>query len=105
MSSPVLLLSELDTESNISANTSSNVVLPFDMDAGLPEKHPRLRPEKENIVEIMDKLTDQPSDFSESKDIERIETILDFSRTLMENSKDIDSEIVELVNDHFWELI
>lgn len=105
MSSTVLVLSELDTESNISANKSSNVVLPFDTESYIPEKYPQFRPVRADIAEIMDKLIEQSSVPSESIEIEKIETIIDFSRTLLENSKDIESEIAELVNEHFWDLI
>lgn len=105
MSSPVLVLSELETESNISANKSSNVVLPFDTESYLPGKYLQFGPAKSDIAEMMDKLIEQSSVLSENTEIEKIETIIDFSRTLLENSKDIESEIAELVNEHFWDLI
>jgi hypothetical protein len=35
----------------------------------------------------------------------RIDIIFNFAQKLIQNSKDIDSEFVEIVNNHFWDLI
>lgn len=40
-----------------------------------------------------------------SNDDDRIQTIINFSRSLLENTKDIDSEFVDIVNEKFWDLI
>lgn len=36
---------------------------------------------------------------------DKISVVLSFSKTIIENSRDIDSEIVDIVNDNFWDLI
>jgi len=36
---------------------------------------------------------------------EKLDTILEFTQKLISDSKDIDSEFVEIVNEHFWDLI
>ncbi len=36
---------------------------------------------------------------------EKYKTLLVFSKTLIEHSRDIESEIVDLVNENFWDLI
>jgi hypothetical protein len=46
------------------------------------------------------------SDYQQiSPNNQSIKTIIEFSRTVIENSKDIDSEYVDIVNANFWELI
>ncbi len=46
------------------------------------------------------------SDYSFKIDYqEKIQTILDFSKKIIRNSVDIDSEFVDIVNEDFWELI
>ena len=35
----------------------------------------------------------------------KVDTILEFAQKLINDSKDIDSEFVEIVNEHFWDLI
>ena len=37
--------------------------------------------------------------------MEKLQTIIDFSKKVLQNTKDIDSEFVDIVNDNFWELI
>lgn len=36
---------------------------------------------------------------------ERTQALIDFSKRLIDNTKDIDSEFVNVVNENFWELI
>lgn len=35
----------------------------------------------------------------------KIQTIVEFSKKVLSNTKDIDSEYVDIVNENFWELI
>lgn len=35
----------------------------------------------------------------------KVDTIIEFAQKLINDSKDIDSEFVEIVNEHFWDLI
>lgn len=36
---------------------------------------------------------------------EKLDTVLDFAQKLISDSKNIDAEFVEIVNEHFWDLI
>jgi hypothetical protein len=36
---------------------------------------------------------------------QKLDTVLDFAQKLISDSTDIDSEFVEIVNEHFWDLI
>lgn len=38
-------------------------------------------------------------------DNEKIDTIIDFSQKVLEDSMDMDSEYVDIVNENFWDLI
>jgi len=38
-------------------------------------------------------------------DDEKKKTMISFTNDLLKNSKDIDSEFVDIVNDNFWDLI
>ena len=40
-----------------------------------------------------------------NKDNEEIKILCDFVEELSSNSEDLDSSIIELVNENFWELI
>lgn len=40
-----------------------------------------------------------------NEDKEKLQTIIDFSNKVLQNTKNIDSEFVKIVNDNFWELI
>ena len=35
----------------------------------------------------------------------KFDTILDFAQKLINNSKNIDSEFIEIVDEHFWDII
>ncbi len=41
----------------------------------------------------------------QDESMEKLQTIIDFSKKVLQNTKDIDSEFVDIVNDNFWELI
>lgn len=36
---------------------------------------------------------------------DKFSTVLSFSKTMIENSQDLDCEIVDIVNENFWDLI
>lgn len=50
-------------------------------------------------------LKEYTSSIHNSNDINKIEMIIEFSKKVIENSNDIDSEFVEIVNNKFWDLI
>ncbi|GAH57643.1 unnamed protein product [marine sediment metagenome] len=39
------------------------------------------------------------------QDIDKYNTIIDFTEKLIKNSRDIEQEYVDIVNDNFWDLI
>jgi uncharacterized protein YdgA (DUF945 family) len=41
----------------------------------------------------------------QDESIEKLQIIIDFSNKVIQNTKDIDSEFVDIVNKNFWELI
>ncbi|RLB67790.1 MAG: hypothetical protein DRH08_02750 [Deltaproteobacteria bacterium] len=40
-----------------------------------------------------------------AQDKEKYQAILDFSQNILDNSTDIDSEFVDIVNENFWDLL
>ncbi|MGI6444100.1 MAG: hypothetical protein ACOX2I_00010 [Candidatus Ozemobacteraceae bacterium] len=58
-----------------------------------------------NIADWKDNAFDQPLDYQlQNENEEKLQTIIDFSKKVLQNTKDIDSEFVNIVNDNFWEL-
>jgi uncharacterized protein YdgA (DUF945 family) len=41
----------------------------------------------------------------QDESIKKLQIIIDFSKKVIQNTKDIDSEFVDIVNKNFWELI
>lgn len=76
-----------------------------------PSLIPEVKPEY--VYELnMDNLKDKDKAFNSSTNYtlqddysEKIETILGFSKKIVANSKDLDSEYVDIVNENFWDLI
>ncbi|SFD87182.1 hypothetical protein [Thermophagus xiamenensis] len=59
-----------------------------------------------NIADWKDNAFNQSFDYSfHNEEIEKINTIISFTRNLLKNSKDIDNEFVEIVSSNFWDLI
>lgn len=61
--------------------------------------HMNLADWKDNAFNISTDYTIQ-DDYSE-----KIQTILGFSKKILDNSKDLDSEYVDIVNENFWDLV
>lgn len=40
-----------------------------------------------------------------NEDVDKINTMISFTKNLLENSRDIENEFVDIVNDNFWDLI
>jgi len=70
---------------------------------------PQLKPEIENYMEISDwrdKAFNQSYDYNlHDKDVDKLNTMISFTKNLLENSTDIESEFVDIVNENFWDLI
>jgi|SRR5690606_14981850 len=59
-----------------------------------------------NIADWKDNAFNSSIDYSfHNEDVDRMNTMLSFTKNLLENSKDIESEFVDIVNDNFWNLI
>ncbi len=59
-----------------------------------------------DIADWKDKAFNESYDYSfHNEDVEKLNTMISFTKNLLENSKDIESEFVDIVNDHFWDLI
>lgn len=58
------------------------------------------------IADWKDNAFNQAYDYSfHNEDVEKLNTMISFTQNLLENSKDIESEFVDIVNDNFWDLI
>lgn len=59
-----------------------------------------------NIADWKDNAFNSSFDYSfHNEDVEKINTMVSLTKNLLENSKDIESEFVDIVNDNFWDLI
>ena len=43
--------------------------------------------------------------YNSLNDVDNLNTIIDFTEKIIQNSKDLDQEYVNIVNDNFWDLI
>ncbi|NJO88533.1 MAG: hypothetical protein HC831_05885 [Chloroflexia bacterium] len=91
----------------ILATLSSSVVcLSHETENYLTPQHEAKFEYHVNIADWKDKAFNQSFNYSfNNVDIEKINSMLSFTKKLLENSKDIDSEFVDIVNDNFWDLI
>ena len=59
-----------------------------------------------DIADWKNKAFNEPYDYSfHNEDVDKINTMISFTQNLLENSKEIESEFVDIVNDNFWDLI
>lgn len=88
------------------ATISSSVIsLSYDSDTLIPKMNHNYSFHR-NIADWKDNAFDQPLDYQlQNENVEKLQTIIDFSKKVLQNTKDIDSEFVNIVNDNFWELI
>lgn len=88
------------------ATISSSVIsLSYDSDALIPEMNHNYNFQI-NIADWKDNAFNQSVDYQlQDENIEKLQTIIDFSKKVLQNTKDIDSEFVDIVNENFWELI
>ena len=88
------------------ATISSSVIsLSYDSDTLIPKMNHNYNFQN-NIAEWKDYAFNQSADYKlQSESMEKLQTIIDFSKRVLQNTKDIDSEFVDIVNDNFWELI
>jgi hypothetical protein len=88
------------------ATISSSVIsLSYDSDTLIPKMNHNYSFQN-NIADWKDFAFNQSVDYHlQDESMEKLQTIIDFSKKVLQNTKDIDSEFVDIVNDNFWELI
>jgi hypothetical protein len=91
----------------ILATLSSSVVsLNHETESYLTPQHEAKFVHHVNIADWKDNAFNQSYEYSfHVENVERINTMISFTQNLLENSKDIESEYVDIVNDNFWDLI
>lgn len=88
------------------ATISSSVIsLSYDSDTLIPKMNHNYRFQN-NIADWKDNAFNQSIDYQlQNESIEKLQTIIDFSKKVLQSTKDIDSEFVDIVNENFWDLI
>jgi hypothetical protein len=88
------------------ATISSSVIsLSYDSDNLIPKMNHNYSFQN-NIPDWNNLAFNQSVDYKlQDESMEKLQTIMDFSKKVIQNTKDIDSEFVDIVNDNFWELI
>ena len=91
----------------ILATLSSSVVgLSYETESYLTPQHEAKFEHHANIADWKDNAFNSSFDYSfHNEDVEKINTMVSFTKNLLENSKDIESEFVDIVNDNFWDLM
>jgi len=88
--------------------SSSVISLPYDNAENLI---PEIKPNYEHHMTLTnndwrDSAFNSSTDYTlQNESSDKIDAILGFSKKVIENSKDIDSEYVDIVNENFWDLI
>ncbi len=91
----------------IFATLSSSVVcFSYETENYLTPQHEATYEHHVNIADWKDNAFNPSIDYSfHNEDAEKINTMISFTKNLLENSKDIESEFVDIVNENFWDLI
>ena len=86
--------------------SSSVVNLNYDAESYLTPQIESKFEQHVNIADWKDRAFNDSPDYSfHNEDVEKMNTIISFTQNLLENSKDIEREFVDIVNDNFWGLI
>lgn len=90
----------------LAALSSTVVSLSYDDSTSLI---PEVKPEYEshvNLSDWKDGAFNISTDYTIQDDYtEKIQSILNFSKKILDNSKDLDSEYVDIVNENFWDIV
>jgi hypothetical protein len=89
------------------ATLSSSVMnLSHEIESYLTPMHMATFEHHANIADWKDNAFNPSVDYSfHNENVEKINAMITFTKNLLENSKDIESEFVDIVNDNFWDLI
>lgn len=86
--------------------SSSVISLPYDTSNFLIPKVEAKYSHHFNIADWKDNAFNKSPDYNlHNEDSERILTIVEFSKKILKNTIDIESEYVDVVNENFWDLI
>jgi hypothetical protein len=90
----------------ILATISSSVISwSYDSDSLIPKLNHTYEYQN-NISDWKDKAFNESSGYQlHDENLVKIQTIVEFSKKVLGNTKDIDNEFVDIVNENFWELI
>lgn len=85
--------------------SSSVVCLPYDTDSLIPHTNAKYVCNVA-VSDWKDFAFNQSEDYNlQLNHNSKIQTIIEFSKKLVDNSRDIDQDYVDIVNDNFWNLI
>lgn len=86
--------------------SSSVIMLPYELTNTLIPTSEVNFTKMENIADWKEKAFNTSSDYTFNNEADmKIQIIIGFSSRILDNSTNIDSEFVDIVNEHFWELI
>ena len=89
----------LSLSSSMTNLDSDNNILEFD-------KMNKLDYIQDNIEDWREKAFNSTANYDLGKDdIDKFDTLVHFTNNLIQKSKDLDSDFVEVVNDNFWDLV
>ncbi len=90
----------------IAATLSSSVIfLPYSADEDIPENNYNSNTDI-HTMDWREEAFNTTSEYSiGNESLNREQAIIDFANKISENTKDIDSEFVDIVNDNFWDLV
>lgn len=81
--------------------------LPHSSDNIIPRENHQNTYRESHIEDWNTNKLEATTDFTlpNSSENHKLQTIIDFSRNLMDNSKEIDGEFVDIINENFWDLV
>ncbi len=98
------------TNSNLSILLFASVAASSTITSLSYDVNPMYNPSIAGTYHVEKEISDRVNLFNSSEyyfyeEKEKIDVILDFAHRLIDKSKDIDNEFVEIVNEYFWDLI
>ena len=87
----------------ITSISTSAISLPYDSSGLIPNMNQQYE-QHQDISEWNENVFNKLPAYSIQEE-ERYKTIIEFSQKIFNNSRDIDSEFVDIVNENFWDLI
>src|SRR5690625_2833514 len=90
----------------IMTTLSTSVMSAYDAQLLVPEKNYSEPDRIDDVADMMDTVFDQPPQYTyHDENQSRFQAVEDFARKVHANTKDIDNEFVEVVNENFWDII